>query len=139
MDGAVLEDRTLRRFIAMLVALAVLAERAAGRSFPVRWFVLTVLRRAEAVVQAFVVEATHATWPGFEEPLETGNHPVDATLLGLRFRVLAAVLSALLGPTRRSDEDGASIVRAPRCFASGPDRLLAMPGGATLRPPYDTS
>jgi hypothetical protein len=41
-------ERTLRRIVLLLVALAGLAERAADRSWPVRCFVLWLLRRAEA-------------------------------------------------------------------------------------------
>ncbi len=137
MDGRARNDRTLRRIIAVLVALAVLAERAAGRSFPVRWFMLAVLRHAETVAQAYVVEATQVAWPEFEEPPGTGSNPLDATLLALRLRVLAAVLGALLAPAGRPQEDGACIVRAARRFARA-HRLLASPGGAALHP-HDTS
>ncbi len=138
MDGAATNDRTLRRIIAMLVALAVLAERAADRSLPVRWSVLVLLRHAETVALALVVEATQAGWAGFEQPPEAGSNPADAVLLGMRLRMLATVLAALLDSEGRPDEDGACIVRAAHRLASALDRLLAVPGGAALVP-HDTS
>ena len=46
----------LRRTAAILLALAVIAERAANRSRPVRWLVLWILQRAEAVASAYVAE-----------------------------------------------------------------------------------
>jgi hypothetical protein len=131
-------DRTLRRTIAMLVALAVLAERAAPRSFPVRWLVLVVLRRAEAVAHAYVVEATDWMWPGFEEELESGCSPVDASLLALRLRMLAAILGALLAPAEHLADDHDRAARAA-------DRLAPRGGDRSVTPgflppaPNDTS
>jgi hypothetical protein len=131
-------DRMLRRTIAMLVALAVLAERTALRSFPVRWLVLIILRRAEVVAHAYVVEATDGMWPGFEEELESGCSPVDASLLALRLRVLAAILGALLAPT---DALRGETVRANRaaCHLAprGGDRSITP--GFLLPAPNDTS
>ena len=97
MDGGeTLDERTLRRIIATLVALAALAERAAGRSFPVRWLVLALLRYAETVARDYVVETAPWAWPYLEDELEPGSSPMDAVLLGQRLRMLAAVLGALL-------------------------------------------
>ena len=96
MNGTGGNDRTLRRTSAMLVALAVLAERAACRSFPVRWFVLALLRYAERVARAYVVEITQWEWPGFDDDLEPGSSAYDAALLAWRLRLLAAILGALL-------------------------------------------
>ncbi len=96
--GETLDERTLRRTIALLVSLAVLAERTAARSFPVRWFVLVVLRYAERVALDHVIESAPWAWPHFEDELETGSGPMDAMLLGQRLRLLAAVLGALLPP-----------------------------------------
>ena len=45
MDGALRNDRALPKIAALLVALALIAERAAGRSFPVRFIVLGGVRR----------------------------------------------------------------------------------------------
>src|SRR5688572_3707326 len=136
MDAAGRDDRTLIRIAATLVALAALAERAGSCSLPVRWLVLCILRRAEAVAHAFVVEATQTNWPCFDEPLEIQSRPVDAAWLAWRFRVLAAALGALLRLACRPGRWNAGMDRAPRRLA--PRRVLMMCGGWTRRP-YDTS
>jgi len=111
MDGGAWDDRGLRRIIALLVALAVLAERSIDRSFPVRWLVLVLLRRAEAVAIAYAADATWTELSGFDDDREAGFGPMDAAVLALRLRTLAALLSAFLvlpghvparGVTRRS-------------------------------------
>ena len=94
MHRRALEDQTQRRIVALLVSFAVLAERAAGRSFPVRWFVLVLLRHAEAVARDFVAETTGTTLPCPEAPLGAGTRPADAALLAGRLRMLAALLRA---------------------------------------------
>ncbi len=128
--------RSLSRIAALLAALAVLAERAGGSSFPVRWVVLAILRRAEAVAHGFVVEASQTTWPYFEEELETDNRPVDAAWLAWRLRLLAAVLRALLRLACGPDRWNAGPVCAQRRLAQ--PLVLVMYGGWTRRP-YDTS
>ena len=130
------DDRTLRRIIAMLVALAVLAERASARSFPVRWLVLTLLRYAEGVARGFVVEATQWEWPGLEDDLEPGSSPLDAALLGLRLRLLTAVLGALLPAADRLYGPNACIDRARHRLAPHVNSLMA--DGWHIRA-YDTS
>ncbi|MFN3549932.1 MAG: hypothetical protein ACK4U0_20810 [Mesorhizobium sp.] len=96
MDGEALDERRLRRIIALLVSLAGLAERAAGRSLPVRWLVLAFLRHAEAAARGYVVETAPWAWPYLEIDPEAGSSPMDAILLGQRLRMLAAILGALL-------------------------------------------
>ena len=49
------ETDMLKRIIALLFALAGLADRAGARSRPVRCLVLGILRPAEAVAQASVI------------------------------------------------------------------------------------
>jgi len=92
MDGALQNDRALPKIAALLVALAIIAERAAGRSFPVRFIVLCFLQRAEAVARAFVADETGLDWSWFDDAPETGWHPAEAARLALRFRLLAAAL-----------------------------------------------
>ncbi len=92
MDTAGRSDRSLRRIVAVLVALAVLAERTAGRPFPVRWFVLALLRHAEAVARDFVQEETGCEWPGLGEAAGLPYGPADAIHLAAQFRALAAAL-----------------------------------------------
>ena len=77
MDGhaAIGNDRTLRRIMTMLVALAALAEQAAVRSFPVRFLTLCILRHAEVVAWAFVADATGTTRPVSGEVPAAGNGP----------------------------------------------------------------
>ncbi len=99
MDGGAWDDRGLRRIIALLVALAVLAERSIDRSFPVRWLVLVLLRRAEAVAIAYAADATWTDLSGFDDDREAGFGPMDAAVLALRLRTLAALLSAFLPET----------------------------------------
>ncbi|MGY6709536.1 MAG: hypothetical protein ACXIVF_14535 [Rhizobiaceae bacterium] len=88
-------ERAVRRILALLVSLAVLAERAAARSWPVRWLVLRFLRRAEPAASRFVFEATGAP-PAGVPALTIANDPEDAIRLAARFHALAAALGALL-------------------------------------------
>jgi hypothetical protein len=136
MDGQAARggERILRRIIALLVSLAVLAERAAERSLPVRWLVLWILRRAETVVEDFVFDETGMPLAveGFSV---AGNGPDDALRLAARFRALAAALAAVLPVARPLDRR-----LARRGFALGP--LAAGSGrfpGNWIREPYDTS
>ncbi|MFN3547694.1 MAG: hypothetical protein ACK4U0_09410 [Mesorhizobium sp.] len=133
MDDAERNDRMLRRIIATLVALAVLAERAAYRSLPVRWLVLCLLRHAEAVTRKHIAETTGWDWPDLEQAfgidadcnldpgfdtdhgagfdtgqgagvvVGSGNGPADALALAWRLRALAAVLGAFLSPASGFD------------------------------------
>jgi hypothetical protein len=113
------DSGTLGRIAALLLSLALLAERAAGRSFPVRFLVLILLRRAEAVARAFVAREIEAggpcpdvtcpdvTWPDLnclDEPPTSHYGAAEAVLLALRLRILAAVLGALAGAVGDSDD-----------------------------------
>ena len=131
MDGhaAIGNDRTLRRIVTMLVALAALTEQAAVRSFPVRFLTLCILRHAEVVAWAFVADAIGTTRPVSGEVPAAGNGPSDAMLLAARFAALAAVLAALLRPDR------------PRAGApvSAAHFIPVLPAGCWTRKPHDTS
>lgn len=129
------DDRTVRRIMALLVALALLAERAAGRSLPVRLIVLWCVRRAETVAAAFVLEAIGAPPPAILSPSAIGSGPDDALVLAARLRVLAAALGALLPVACFSGGGLARRASAPGRFASVPGRR---PGGKTMEP-NDTS
>lgn len=129
MHGVELDDRTLRRIVATLVALAALAERAAGRTFPVRWLVLCILRRAEVVGRDFVIETAPWAWPYLEDALEPGSNPMDALLLGRRLRMLAAVLRAVLAPVDPLDGRTLGCDGARNCPVSFAGRLPAAPDG----------
>ena len=93
---ATLDGRTIRRIIALLLALAALADRAAGRSLPVRFLVLVFLRRAESVATDFAADLGPWAWPCLDTVPEPGHGPIVAALLGQRLRLLAAVLGAVL-------------------------------------------
>lgn len=95
MKGGMRERQTLGHIAALLVALAFLAERAAGRAFPVRFAVLAILWQAEAVARAFVVGATGGDRPFPGEPPAMCGGAFDAQILALRLRLLAAALDAL--------------------------------------------
>jgi len=105
MDGR--NEGMLPKIAALLVTLSLLAERAAGRSWPVRFLLLLILRRADAVATAFVVreieaaEAAAADFPWLGDTAESGSSPLDAAFLALRFRALAEVLE-LCRSVRRS-------------------------------------
>ena len=105
----VVQDRgTLKGIAATLLALALLAERAAGRSLPVCFVVLAILGRAERIARGFVArsaavlvaEAIEAGRPDMpfpdlaclDDPHGTHYGAADAVLLALRLRILAAVL-----------------------------------------------
>ena len=99
-----LDDRTLRRIIALLVSFAALAESAATRSFPVRWLVLAILRCAETVALDHVTEATHVDFSALKDERSHGHDAYDAALLAWRLRTLASLLGTLLAPARHPDD-----------------------------------
>ena len=148
MDGGTLDDRTLRRIIAMLVGLSVLAERAGARSFPVRWFVLTLLRHAEAVARDFVVETIGWAWQDLKDqsgsagdpggPLGSGNSPADAMALARRLRSLAALLRAVLPFADFIDRENLGAGGGFLVLALHLTRLSVMPVNRT-QPVPDTS
>jgi hypothetical protein len=130
MQAAIGGERALRRIMALLVALAVLAERAAATSWPVRCLVLWILRRAETVAGEFVFEAAGMKLPAIAGIAAVGNGPVDALRLAARFHALAALLGALLPHARR-----AACRSERRGFAFGPAFGPAAPGsGRPCRP-----
>jgi hypothetical protein len=106
-------DRTLRQIIAILLALAGLAERLEGRCFAVRFLVLLVLRRAEAVAFGFLARAFVVDEVGYDD--DFGGGPGDAAALALRLRAIAAAFRTLLAPD--GVLDGAFVLR------EGPLRL----------------
>ena len=117
------DDKALRRIIQMLLALAVLAERASGRRLPVRFVVFWILRPAGAFVQAFVCDVAQEQFLFIADSglLDDDGSP-QLIGLAMRFRALAAALELALlliqpqrlaGEIRRPDNIGAvrSILR----------------------------
>jgi len=79
------EREALMHIVALLVALAGLAERAAGRCFLVRWLVMSYLRHAQNVARdCFVGPSSIA--------VRCGNEPADAIVLASSFRAFALVV-----------------------------------------------
>jgi len=121
MEGALQDRGTFRGIARTLFALAMLAERTAGRSFPVRFLVLAILYRAEAIARRFVAheaatliaEAIEAgcnvpDLACLDEPSGLHYGPADASLLSLRLRILAAVL-VMFSDTEEFCDDGSAV------------------------------
>lgn len=131
------ERAALKRIVALLFALADLAERASGRSRAVRDFVLWLLFQAEAVAQELVI--------GTPEPVcRTGNSAEDAMQLARNFRDLAAALLALYSQALScpNEPDGLP-ERIGVLIRLGRIATLAEAGAAAFRAPkwvpHDTS
>jgi hypothetical protein len=75
------EGRALRRIVALLLALAQLAERAGCMALPVRVIVLAVLRHAETVAFAFVDARCRAVLPFEGRAIEYGASGAPSTML----------------------------------------------------------
>ena len=100
--NSVSEDnrRMLKRIVALLFALASLAERLTGLPRPLRAFVLRILRSAEAVARDFVLETKQdygvpGSLPACFGALQGGDSPADAVRLAQSLRVLAVLLDRL--------------------------------------------
>jgi hypothetical protein len=82
----------LKRIVALLFALANLADRAAGASFLRRRRVLGIVSHGEAEARAFVIWIA----TGEPAPLDTLEASGDAACLAVRLRALALMLCLLL-------------------------------------------
>jgi hypothetical protein len=90
--SAMKEERAaLKRIVALLFALAVLAESSSRRSGLVRGFVIWILRRAEAVAWDFVIGAAEAPRAS-TLVVPAGDSPAEALRLAQSFRHLAGEL-----------------------------------------------
>lgn len=91
------KSRALRQIVALLLALADLAECAGGRSRPVRWLVLLILAPGEAVARDYLAGLTGVPASLRLPPMP--SHPeasiAEAMRLAAAFRALAAALAAL--------------------------------------------
>jgi len=87
----------LQRIVALLFALADLADRASGRSFRVRCEVLFILSHGEAVAREFILEQAQASGtPILYLPAPAyvdGDSADDAMQLAAHLRTLAAILA----------------------------------------------
>lgn len=91
------ETMVLKRIIAVLFSLADMAERAAGRSFPVRAFLLWVIRRVEGPAWGLLEEADDNLEPF---SVANGNTPADALALAASLRMVALALQYELARDR---------------------------------------
>ena len=99
------DGRRLRRIVALLLALAGLAERATAVAFPVRVIVLAILRRAEAIAWTFAIEAAPGACCADRRlplcvslagaPVPGLSSPAEAVRLALSFRALALIVAGL--------------------------------------------
>ena len=104
----------LKRLMALLLALADLADCAAGRSWPVRRLVLSILYLAEQAAHPFVTGPAVTT--NFRSPppasaalASRGDSPIDAMQLALSFRMLALSVCAMLANARPSSRPGRDV------------------------------
>lgn len=132
-DGLGVEDEDeywLWSIADRLVGLGALAERAAGRSFPVRWFVLCVLRWALTYGLDFVVEVTSASWSRHKTPFDLRCRRADALRLAMVLRALGAALFTFV---RRAARFRALSRAVPSARSLAIQCLPAVPGLAVTR------
>ena len=102
----------LQRIVALLFALANLADRASGRSFRVRCEVLFILSHGEAVAREFILEEAQASRMPIlylPAPAYDGGSAGDAVQLAAHLRALAFILAYIWAQTP-------SKCRSPRQF-----------------------
>ena len=110
-EAGEINRKALRRLVALLLALADLAERAAGRSRPVRHLVLWFLRQAEEIARDHVAGLTRAAFPPAPAAiLYESDSAADAMRLALGFRALAAALAVLTAEAFASWRAGSQIL-----------------------------
>ena len=105
-SGQIETDRSvLMRIAAILLALADLAERAAGASRPVRHQVLWALRQADEVVSEFVTGSAcdaACPLPPASTPVRHSFDRADAENLAASLRMLAFMVQAMAARASRS-------------------------------------
>ena len=107
-SGQIETDRSvLMRIVALLLALADLAERAAGASRPVRYQVLWALRQADEVVSEFVTGSAceGGPLPPASTPVRHSFDRADAENLAASLRMLAFVVQAMAARTSRGGSE----------------------------------
>lgn len=133
-NGVIKEERAaLMRTVALLFALAGLAELAASRSPAMRGFVLWILRRAEAAARDFVAGGPDTRLaPMPVRP--AGAHPADAMRLAASLRALARqlehqarlMLAACGECDARTQSPPFGLMPAMRCIATALPMLAAL-------------
>ncbi len=121
----------LERIVALLFALASLADLAAGAPYLRRRQVLGILSHGEAEARAFL-------FGGEPVPSDALENTGDAARLAARFRALALVLCALMAQARQFTLDDAAGPRTSR-----PSHRMSTPAvrwlDAPAPPVIDTS
>ena len=100
----------LERIVALLFALANLADLAAGAPFLRRRQVLGILSHGEAEARAFLIGVS----TGAPAPMDAPESVDDAACLAARLRMLALLLCAILARAALSPLPGAAGPRAGR-------------------------
>jgi hypothetical protein len=118
----------LERIVALLFALANLADLAADAPFLRRRQVLEILSCGEAEARALILGVAFGETASAEAP----ESACDAACLAASFRALALILCALLARARQSAASGMAGPRAGRCKPA--ERL----GRPAALPPPDT-
>ena len=140
------DENALRRIVALLLALADLADRACSMSLPVRAVVFSILRHAETIAWSLVLQITStATARGRSrqpaQPMPSANlvgppGPADLARLSFSLRALALILSQW-GVGIASWGTGRAAVRATPS-RSNIGKMRDLPGPAA-HPAPDTS
>ena len=107
-SGQIETDRSvLMRIVALLLALADLAERAAGASRSVRYQVLWALRQADEVVSEFVTGSAceGGPLPPASTPVRHSFDRADAENLAASLRMLAFMVQAMAARRGRGGSD----------------------------------
>ncbi len=87
----------LKSIVALLFSFARMADVVAGRSYPLRCFILWLFRRAEGIASELILGLPAPDWPhGLQR-----NTPADARLMAKRLRRLAREGQSLLRFMRR--------------------------------------
>jgi hypothetical protein len=125
----------------LLMALAGLAERAAGRSWPLRWLALWALRRAETVARDFVAGSGWSIagrrWTCALPAARRIGDPDDAMRLAAALRALARAVCAMAAHLRRRARQ--TTQQASRNTAIGAEAGIARNGSFAPFEPSDTS
>ena len=133
LDLAIESERDkARHMVALFLGLAVLVERACGRAWVLRFFLLWALRPAEAIALRYIAEAHGASGlAAFAEP--QGDNIAKARRLARCFRAAARVLAGTIARCRISR--GLDCRRSHLAEADGhPVRLMTLGSQASLRP-----
>ena len=138
------ELEAIKSIMAMLFALADLADRASRAPYPVRSFVFWLLRRAEAVAREWV-DGPADFW---SVAIRVGDDPTGALDLAASFRRLACAVGELTAQYRQfvrrrydstGEADGAQSRAVPSFHHAGTLRELLSRVSLAATPWPDTS